>query len=150
MHIRATCVKGIVIVICVLDASITLAWLLPGELTDPIQIVFDGIVDKYAFVPALWKIEVANGLSSAIRRKRITLDSRDKFIQNLVSLPILDDTEGLLNIWSTTLSLSDFHKLTVYDATYLELALRRSLPLATLDQDLRRAAQAEGIPLLGL
>lgn len=136
--------------ICILDASVTLAWLLPGELTDPIQIVFDGVLSTHAFVPPLWKLEVANGLSSAIRRKRIAQVMRDKLLLNLATLPIFEDADGALHVWGTTLSLSDRHRLTIYDATYLEMAIRLALPLATLDRDLRLAAQAEGIQLLGM
>ncbi len=136
--------------ICVPDASVTLAWLLPEELTEEIQSVFEGILDTHAFVPALGKIEVANGLLSAIRRKRITQDTRDKLLKNLAGLPIFDVADGGLHVWGTTLALSDRHQLTVYDATYLELAIRMSLLLATLDRELRKAARAEGIQLLGI
>jgi predicted nucleic acid-binding protein len=67
----------------------------------------------------------------------------------LESLPISIDWETRNHTWGKTLELADRHRLTVYDATYLELALRLSLPLATLDDELRNAAQLEGVPLLG-
>ncbi len=68
---------------------------------------------------------------------------------DLTRLPIFDDTETAAHVWGRTLLLADLHRLTVYDATYLELALRLSLPLATLDDNLRRAAQREGVKLMG-
>ncbi len=62
---------------------------------------------------------------------------------------IITDNQTGKHVWQESLILADRHRLTVYDATYLELALRLSLPLATLDDDLRRAAQDEGVTLLG-
>jgi predicted nucleic acid-binding protein len=64
-------------------------------------------------------------------------------------MPILEDSECCKHVWYETPAFADKHNLTVYDATYLELALRLSLPLATLDEDLRAAAQREGVQLLG-
>jgi predicted nucleic acid-binding protein len=106
------------------------------------MILFGLVADYGAVAPELWRIEVANSLNVGIRRGRITRN-------NLKALPILVDNETRNRIWSDTLGLADKHRLTVYDATYLELALRLSLPLATLDEDLRSAAEREGIPLLG-
>ena len=135
---------------CVLDASATLAWILPGESTPAIQAVFDRIADSEARVPHLWRIEVANGLSMGIKRKRISRDERDKAFQDFLALPIFDDTEGQARVWHQTVHLSDRYNLTVYDAAYLELAIRLSLPLETLDRDLRLAAHTEGVQLLGM
>ena len=133
----------------VLDASATLAWLLPEELTGAIAAAFDLIADDCAWVPSLWRIEVANSLSVKLLRGRITPQRRREFLDDLKLLPIYYDQETNDHVWDRTLELADRHQLTVYDATYLELALRLSLPLATLDDDLRQAAQREGVPLLG-
>jgi predicted nucleic acid-binding protein len=133
----------------VLDASATLAWLLPEELTTEIATAFDLIADDCAWVPSLWRIEVANSLAINLRRRRITpLKRRDSLI-DLQLLPIFCDQETNDHLWGRTLELADRHQLTVYDAIYLELALRRSLPLATLDDELRKAAQQEGVAVLG-
>jgi predicted nucleic acid-binding protein len=83
-----------------------------------------------------------------IRRRRITLEERSGILADLEDLPILIDRETSDRAWRETLALADKHNLTVYDATYLELSLRLSLPFATLDDDLRNAAQHEGVPLL--
>jgi predicted nucleic acid-binding protein len=134
----------------VLDSSITLARVFPDELTPSIVSLFSEHVALGAWVPDLWKIEVANVLSLSVRKGRMTQERRDQVLIRLQRLPITIDAETGNNAWNGTLVLADRHKLTVYDATYLELALRRSLPLATLDRDLRRAAQSESIPLLGI
>ena len=80
---------------------------------------------------------------------RISKDNRQGILADLNSLPISIDWETRKHSWGRTLELADRHNLTVYDATYLELALRLSLPLATLDDDLRLAALRENVPLLG-
>jgi predicted nucleic acid-binding protein len=134
----------------VLDSSIALARVFPDEWTPAILKLFKEHVVHGAWVPDLWRIEVANVLSLSVRKERMTKERRNKVLDRLQLLPISIDTETGQNAWNETLKLADLHNLTVYDATYLELALRRSLPLATLDRDLRRAAQAEGVVLLGL
>lgn len=111
--------------------------------------LFNLIADSGAIVPELWRIEVANSLNVGIRRHRITKGNRVGILADLEALPILIDNETRNRTWGETLALADMHNLTLYDATYLELALRLSLPLATLDEDLRAAARQEGVQLLG-
>jgi predicted nucleic acid-binding protein len=134
----------------VLDSSITLARVFPDEWTPAILLVFEEHVVHGAWVPDLWKIEVANVLSFSVRKGRMTAKRRNEILADLQFLPIAIDRETGNHAWKDTLNLSDRHNLTVYDATYLELARRLSLPLATLDRQLRTAAQAESVPLLGL
>jgi predicted nucleic acid-binding protein len=133
----------------VLDGSATLAWIYPDEITDAVLAVFDQVIHQGAFVPDLWRIEIANCLTQGVRRSRITATERSESLSDLASMGIITDNQTGKHIWHETLMLADRHHLTVYDATYLELALRLSLPLATLDDDLRHAAQQEGVPLLG-
>jgi predicted nucleic acid-binding protein len=133
----------------VLDASAALAWLLPEELTDAIAATFDLIADDCAWVPSLWRIEVANSLSVNLRRGRITSVRRRESLDDLRLLPIYCDQETKDHLWDRTLELADRHRLTVYDATYLEVALRRALPLATLEDELREAALREGMAVMG-
>jgi len=133
----------------VLDGSVTLAWIYPDETTPQVMAVFDHVIVQGAFVPELWKIEVASSLSNGIRRKRIDWTGRAEALSDLEAMFISIDRETGDRVWHETLVLADKHRLTVYDATYLELAQRLSLPLATLDEDLRTAAQSESIPLLG-
>lgn len=133
----------------VLDASLTLTWYFEDEATPATEELLYRIARTGAIVPPLWRLEVANGFQSSIRRKRIDIAYRDASIADLGLLPIAIDPDSDAHIWTTTLWLSDRYGLTIYDACYLELARRRNLPLATLDQALRDAGQALGVPLLG-
>lgn len=134
----------------VLDASATLAWIYPDETTAAILAVFDQVIVNGAFVPELWRIEVANCLTIGVRRSRIDATERSASLSDLDRMQIVTDRETGKHAWSSTLILTDRHNLSVYDATYLELASRLSLPLATLDGDLRKAAEQEGVRLLGM
>jgi predicted nucleic acid-binding protein len=100
-------------------------------------------------VPVHWPLEVANALLMAVRRARIDAGFRDAALRDLAALPIVLDPETSSRAWHDTLRLADAHRLTAYDAAYLELAHRRALPLATLDAELRAAARAFGVTLLG-
>ncbi|MGD0548896.1 MAG: type II toxin-antitoxin system VapC family toxin, partial [Terracidiphilus sp.] len=131
------------------DYSATLARVFPEESKEAILDLFLIVANLGAVVPELWRIEVANTLNVGIRRGRISKENRQGILADLESLPISVDPETGNHVWGQTLELADRHQLTVYDATYLELALRLSLPLATLDDDLRKAAQQECLPLLG-
>lgn len=134
----------------VLDCSVTLAWVYSDETTEPVNRVFDALRQRGAWVPGLWRLEVANVLEMGVRRKRHDAAFRDATLTDLAQLPIQVDGETDLQAWGATLWLAERHRLTLYDAAYLELALRRSLPLATLDADLRRAARGEKVELLGI
>jgi predicted nucleic acid-binding protein len=133
----------------VLDTSVTLAWIYPDETTDAVRQVFDAIASHGAVVPALWPLEVANSLTIGMRRGRITAPFRAAALADLARLEISVDPETDARAWDATLRLADQFQLTVYDAAYLELAQRRLLPLASLDNELREAAQAAGVELLG-
>jgi predicted nucleic acid-binding protein len=134
----------------VLDCSATLAWIFPDETTLPIRALFAQVIQAGAFVPDLWRLEVANCLTVAVRRGRITAADRRESLTDLNDLPISIDNQTGRHAWTRTVAIADKHSLTVYDATYLELAMRLSFPLATLDADLRKAAKAEGVALLGM
>lgn len=133
----------------VLDSSVTIAWIDPAETTDAVRSVFDRIGVASAWVPGLWRLEVANVLEIRIRRGRNDADFRDATLADLALLPIQLDPETNARAWGSTVKLAQRHHLTVYDAAYLELALRRRLPLATLDRELRAAATIESVELLG-
>jgi predicted nucleic acid-binding protein len=133
----------------VLDSSATLAWIYDEETTAAIRALFDRVADEGAMVPTLWRLEVANSLTVAMRRHRIDAEFRRAALADLALLDISTDQHTDGQAWSETLHLADRYRLTVYDAAYLELAQRRELPLATLDKDLRAAAQAAGTALLG-
>jgi predicted nucleic acid-binding protein len=134
----------------VLDASLALAWYLQDEATPATDIVLDRVAQTGAVVPALWRLELANGLQSAVRRGRITAAYREDSLADLGQMRIETDAETDVHAWSATLRLAEKHELTPYDAAYLELAQRRRLPLATLDLELRRVADNLGVAILGL
>jgi predicted nucleic acid-binding protein len=135
----------------VVDASVALAWCFEDEATDWTDEFLERLRQgDRIIVPAHWAAEVANALLMGVRRKRIKPEQPQQLWEELGRLPI--DTEPALILTAArgkeVLALGEKHGLTVYDAAYLELARRYGLPLATLDGDLRKAAQAEGVPLL--
>jgi len=134
----------------VLDSSVTLAWIYSPETTDAIRTVFAQVAQSGAWVPALWRLEIANVLEMGVRKGRSDPDFRDAAFADLALLPITVDQETDRQAWGSTAKLAARRRLTLYDAAYLELARRRSLPLATLDYDLRAAAAAEDVALLGI
>ena len=127
----------------VLDCSVTVSWLMPDESCD--AQFLDQVVQKGAIVPSLWTLEVGNVLLLAERHKRISSEQRNKAIYTLSELPIIIDPMTSHHAWLETMNLADRYGLTLYDASYLELALRRGLPLATFDSSLKRAANLSGI-----
>ncbi len=133
----------------VVDASVALTWYFQDEKSPATEAVLDQIGRTGAVVPPLWRLEVANAFQVGIRRKRIDSQYRLDSLEDLGRLPILIDSECDGYVWTRTLELSDRYGLTIYDACYLELADRHNLPLATLDRELRIAARALGIGLLG-
>ncbi len=133
----------------VVDSSATLAWVYSEEATDAISLMLARLTERGAWVPALWRLEVANVLEMSVRRGRHDAAFRDAALADLAVLPIRVDEETNRHAWGATAQLAARHRLTLYDAAYLELAQRRGLPLATLDRELRHAAAAEGVVLLG-
>ena len=133
----------------VLDGSVTLAWCFKDERTPAIDDLLLRVAENGAVVPALWRLEVANGLLAGVRRGRLTAEIRDAFLADLGEMRIATDPETDRYAWTTTQRLAERHGLTIYDASYLELAQRLSLPLASLDQALRKAGMAAAIDLLG-
>jgi predicted nucleic acid-binding protein len=133
----------------IVDASAALAWCFEDEASS----WTDGLLERLRqgdriVVPAHWPTEILNGLLAASRRKRIKSDQPALFWDELSRLPIETEPALTSSQASTVLILAEKRGLTIYDAAYLELAERRQLPLGTLDADLRKAAQAEGVSLL--
>jgi len=133
----------------VLDSSATLAWIYADEISEATRQVFEAVAEDGAVVPALWRLEVANSLTVALRRGRIDAEFRRAGLADLALLDITTDTSTDTHAWSAILDFADRFRLTLYDAAYLELAHRRAVPLATLDNDLRTAGAALGIRVLG-
>jgi predicted nucleic acid-binding protein len=134
----------------VLDSSATLAWIYQDEVNDVTKQIFERVANSRAWVPAIWRLEVANGLQTGVRRGRIDAAYRNLALGDLALLDISIDQDTDKYAWSSTLHLADRFRLTLYDAAYLELAQRRSLPLASLDEKLRAAARGLDVLLIGV
>jgi predicted nucleic acid-binding protein len=133
----------------VLDASVTLAWCFPEESTAYTEGVLDLLaIGAEALTPAIWPFEVPNALLVAERRKRITNAQVTSMLQRIASLPITVDSIRVDRAFGPILAAAREEKLKVYDAAYLELAMREGLPLATLDDQLRQGARSAGVALL--
>lgn len=130
----------------VLDCSAILCAFFPDEIDHNPELLED-ISAQGAVVPQLWWIEVVNGLLMGERRKRFDRKRRLQFMEDITLLPLETDCEINEKQWFRISELATEHNLTTYDATYLELCLRRNLPLATRDKALKKAAKKCGIKL---
>ena len=129
----------------VVDASVSAAWFLPDEANPGTEAALQATATLDVWVPALWLLEIGNLLLRAQRRKRITADKRRELALAASALRIKVDREPVA---ITTLDeIAARHGLSAHDAAYLELALRRSLPLATQDDALSAAMAKAGVAL---
>lgn len=133
----------------VVDCSIAMAWLFHDEGTPRTADLLNRMTNETALVPGWWFIEITNVLAMAERKGRITPAQSDAFIADLDKLGIERDDTAPDRAFTHLLGLCRTHRLTSYDAIYLDLAVRRNLPLATLDDDLRKTAKKLGVSLLG-
>ena len=133
----------------VLDASAALAWIYQDEITGASHEILDRVAAGGAWVPAIWRLEIGNGLRTGMRRGRIDASYRDQALATLALYDIKEDPETWQHSWGMTLRVADQFGLTPYDAAYVELAQRRALPVAALDRQIRDAARALGLPLIG-
>jgi len=133
----------------VLDASIALAWCLDDETSLSADHALDRLATDEAVVPAIWPLEVANGLRSAERRGRITIADSARVRQLLLSLPIHIEVVDLAAALTEVADLARTFDLSAYDAAYLSLAARRGLPMATADDRLAHACAQAGVGLVG-
>ena len=131
----------------VVDASVALAWCLGDEQDELAERVLTRVAADGAAAPAHWPMEVANGLWAAERRGRIDRDDADRARRLLVDLDVEIVPVELATAAGAVLDTAREHGLSVYDATYLDLARFRSVPLATLDADLSSACRAAGVIL---
>jgi predicted nucleic acid-binding protein len=133
----------------VLDASVALAWCFADEATPAAWQVLERLDAGSAIAPSLMPVEVANVLALAERQGRITAARVSEFVDLIEGLPIEFDEETSARALRQVLDLARSARLTAYDTCYLELAMRRGLPLASKDVRLRDAATRLGVALLG-
>ena len=131
----------------VLDASVALVWCFQRGARADVVAIMDRLETGPTCVPDFWRLEVANGLTVAERRGIISADAADALSEELNHLPLKLDAEGTTRALGQIRMLARKHRLTVYDATYLELSLRVGGELATLDTALVRASEEAGVPL---
>lgn len=134
----------------ILDCSIAAAWCFEDEASDTADRLLDQVRDHGAVVPALWLLEITNVLIQAERRDRIAASDVSTRLELLQILPITIEHPGQTDIFNAVIALARAEGLTSYDASYLELAIRLGLPIATLDKQLARAASRVGVEVLGL
>lgn len=134
----------------VADSSIGVAWAIPSQSSGSTDQLLDAVASGARFVvPVLWTFEIANAIIMLGRRRRINGEQRHRAIQLLGRLrPVVDD-EGPALAFRELSKVAERFSLSIYDAAYLELAVRRRLPLASRDADLNRAAKAAGVESLG-
>ena len=132
----------------VVDASTALSWCFEDESNVYSEKVLSLLATDAAVVPAVWPLEVTNALVVGERRGRLTEAKTARFLQLLGQLPIEIDPRQSLGSFGSVLSLARSHRLSAYDASYIEVAERRGLRLATLDARLREAATGAGVGLV--
>jgi len=124
-----------------------MAWCFADELDAYADGILDALSESEAIVPALWSLEVANTLLQGERRRRLTVADGQHFLDLLEGLPIRLDSETATRATGATLAIAREYRLSIYDAAYLELAMREGVALATADKKLRNASKSAGVPL---
>lgn len=132
----------------VIDTSVVLSWCFQDETNPLADFILDSLVKDTAFVPAIWPLEIGNVLLVAERRQRLNEAGTARFLSLLSDLPIVVEQEPPERMFKEILALAREHRLSSYDASYLDLALRKGLALATLDGDLATAARRSRVSLV--
>ena len=132
----------------VADASVAIAWIHPAQATAETEATLDALAAGDSLVvPALWPLEVANAITVLRRRRKLTAEEARTAIEIIRELPAAIDHEAAAVAFTRLVDLASEFELTIYDATYLELAIRRRLPLASNDAAMKRAAIRSGVDL---
>jgi predicted nucleic acid-binding protein len=132
----------------VVDASVALSWCFDDEASPETEAILDRVRLDGAVVPGLWRLELANVLLWAERRGRTILGGVTARLEQIARLPIATDTETVRRAWREILALARAENLTTYDASYLELAIRHGVALATKDTVLAAAASRVGVSVI--
>lgn len=132
----------------VVDNSVVMAWCFQDETSQYADYVLDRLEEATAFVPSIWSLEVGNVLLVAERKDRISEADSARFISLLSELPIIVEQESPERMIGEIFTLAREHKLSSYDASYLDLAMRKGLSIATLDKNLLAAVKRCKVPIL--
>jgi len=132
----------------VIDNSVVMSWCFQDETNKYADVVLGFLEEGTAYVPAIWPLEVSNVLLVADRRKRLSQADGSYFISLLFELPIIVEQESPERMLSEILALAREYKLSSYDASYLDLAMRKGLPLATTDMNIIAAAKRSSVSII--
>ncbi len=131
----------------VVDNSVVMAWCFADEKSSLADAVMESMRSGEALVPSIWPLEICNVLLVAERQRRLKKNDSIRFLALVQKLPIHVDQESSQRVFKDVLALAREHRLSAYDATYLDLAMRSGLPLATHDRSLIRASRKCGVPM---
>lgn len=132
----------------VVDCSLALSWVLPDESSEVAEKFRDQLSKNDSlWVPSLWWYEISNGLLAALKRQRITEAECVRLLELLNALPLRTDDELTKESAWRFLAIGREYRLSAYDAAYLELAQRRGISLAALDERLIAAAEKSGVKI---
>tara|TARA_Y100000031_G_C8047295_1_gene304504 strand:+ start:166 stop:588 length:423 start_codon:yes stop_codon:yes gene_type:complete len=131
----------------VIDNSVVMSWCFKDEANPYADMVLDWLTESTAYVPHIWSLEVLNVLLVAERRKRLSEADSTRFLTLLSQLPIAIQQDAPDKVMNEILALARANNLSSYDAAYLDLAMRKGVPLATLDKKLKRAAKKMDVPI---
>jgi predicted nucleic acid-binding protein len=132
----------------IVDNSVVMSWYFKDETNKYADTVLDRLTEATAVVPSIWPLEVVNVLIVSDRQKRLSESDSIRFLTLLSQLPIVVEYERP-EMMKELLALARAYNLSSYDASYLYLAMRKGLPIATLDNKLIEAARSIGVPILG-
>ena len=132
----------------VVDNSVVMSWCFKDETNQYADAILDCLSEATAFVPSIWPLEVVNVLLVAERKKRLSQADSIRFITLLSQLPIIVEHERPKRRMTDLLALARSNNLSSYDASYLDLSMRKGIPIATLDTRLITASKKTDIPIL--
>lgn len=132
----------------VVDNYVVMAWCFEDESSNYADQVLERLALSQGFVPAIWPLEVCNVLLVAEKKNRIGEADSIRFMELLNQLPIIVEQESPERMTREIFALARTHNVSSYDASYLDLAMRKGLPIATLDKNLSDAARRSNVPLL--
>lgn len=134
----------------VVDNSVVMTWCFQDEANSYADAILNKLAKATAVVPPIWPLEVTNVLLVAERKGRLHEADSLRFLSLLSQLPIDVDRSWPERLMKDILSMGRAHNLSSYDASYLELAMRQGLPIATLDRNLLEAASQIDLPILNV
>ena len=132
----------------VIDNSVVMTWCFKDKDSQYNDLILNKLENATAFVPSIWPLEVTNVLSVAERKKRLGEADSTRFIALLTELPIIVDQELPERMIKEIFALARKHNLSSYNASYLDLAMKKGLPVATLDKNLLAASKRSKVPIL--